>query len=300
MKIIKYILVVFVLIVISVFWFNGKEIPSFERPIPVKFSENLREDYRKLPFTGAHNFRDLGGYKTEDGRAIKWGKIYRSDDLHLLTDEDLKYLSRLNIKSVVDFRSDEERESEPDRLNPDMTQLLLPIKFQPEELDDETLKNLMKNLTFGTLDSSNLLRDFNIVIVKDFATEYKKFFRHVIENNAEPIVFHCTAGKDRAGFASAMILTVLGVPREKVIEDYLLTNTYVKDHVDSEMLEIELKTFFRADTDNLRKINLVEERYIQAAFDTIDNEWGGMDNYISGALGLSEEDILKLKDFYLE
>ncbi|MDC0070513.1 MAG: tyrosine-protein phosphatase [Alphaproteobacteria bacterium] len=300
MKIIKYILVVFVLIVISVFWFNGKEIPSFERPIPVKFSENLREDYRKLPFTGAHNFRDLGGYKTEDGRALKWGKIYRSDDLHLLTDEDLKYLSRLNIKSVVDFRSDEERESEPDRLNPDMTQVLLPIKFQPEELDDETLKNLMKNLTFGTLDSSNLLRDFNIVIVKDFATEYKKFFRHVIENNAEPIVFHCTAGKDRAGFASAMILTVLGVPREKVIEDYLLTNTYVKDHVDSEMLEIELKTFFRADTDNLRKINLVEERYIQAAFDTIDSEWGGMDNYISGALGLSEEDILKLKDFYLE
>ena len=300
MKIIKYILVVFVLIVISVFWFNGKEIPSFERPIPVKFSENLREDYRKLPFTGAHNFRDLGGYKTEDGRALKWGKIYRSDDLHLLTDEDLKYLSRLNIKSVVDFRSDEERGSEPDRLNPDMTQVLLPIKFQPEELDDETLKNLMKNLTFGTLDSSNLLRDFNIVIVKDFATEYKKFFRHVIENNAEPIVFHCTAGKDRAGFASAMILTVLGVPREKVIEDYLLTNTYVKDHVDSEMLEIELKTFFRADTDNLRKINLVEERYIQAAFDTIDSEWGGMDNYISGALGLSEEDILKLKDFYLE
>ena len=300
MKIFKYILVVFVLTVISVFWFNGKEIPSFERPIPVKFAENLREDYRKLPFTGAHNFRDLGGYKTEDGRRIKWGKIYRSDNLHSLTDEDVKYLSRLNIKSVVDFRSDEERESEPDRLTPDMTQVLLPIKFQPKELDDETLKNLMKNLTFGTLDSSNLLTDFNIVIVKDFADEYKKFFRHVIENNAEPIVFHCTAGKDRAGFASAMILTVLGVPRDKVIEDYLLTNTYVKDHVDSEMLEIELKTFFRADTDNLRKINLVEERYIQAAFDTIDSEWGGMDNYISTALSLTEEDILKLQNFYLE
>lgn len=300
MKIIKYILVVFVLTIVSVFWFNGKEIPSFERPIPVKFAENLREDYRKLPFTGAHNFRDLGGYKTEDGRRIKWGKIYRSDNLHSLTDEDVKYLSRLNIKSVVDFRSDEERESEPDRLTPDMTQVLLPIKFQPKELDDESLKNLMKNLTFGTLDSSNLLTDFNIVIVKDFADEYKKFFRHVIENNAEPIVFHCTAGKDRAGFASAMILTVLGVPREKVIEDYLLTNTYVKDHVDSEMLEIELKTFFRADTDNLRKINLVAERYIQAAFDTIDSEWGGMDNYISTALSLTEEDILKLQNFYLE
>ena len=300
MKFIKYIFVVFVLAVISVFWFNDKESLSFERPIPLKFSENLREDYRKLPFTGAHNFRDLGGYKTEDGRTVKWGKIYRSDNLHSLTDEDLKYMKRLNIESVVDFRSVEERENEPDRLNPDMTQVLLPIKFQPKELDDDSIKNLMKDLTFGDLDSSNLLRDFNIVIVEEFAEEYKNFFRRIIENNAEPLVFHCTAGKDRAGFASAMILTILGVPREKVIEDYLLTNTYVKDHVDDKMLEIELKTFFRADTDNLRKINLVEERYIQAAFDTIDSKWGGMDRYISEALNLNEEDILKLQDFYLE
>lgn len=90
MKIFKYISVIIVITVISVFWFNEKEAPSFERPIPIKFSENLREDYRKLPFTGAHNFRDLGGYKTEDGRTLKWGKLYRSDDLHFLTDEDVK------------------------------------------------------------------------------------------------------------------------------------------------------------------------------------------------------------------
>jgi len=300
MKFIKYIFAILVIVIISAFLFDEKEDLSFERPIPIKFSEKLREDYRKLPFTGAHNFRDLGGYKTEDGRTVKWGKIYRSDNLHFLTDEDLKYMKRLNIKSVVDFRSVEERESEPDRLNPDMTQVLLPIKFQPKELDDDSIKNLMKDLTFGDLDSSNLLRDFNIVIVEEFTDEYKNFFRHIIENNAEPLVFHCTAGKDRAGFASAMILTILGVPREKVIEDYLLTNTYVKDHVDDKMLEIELKTFFRADTDNLRKINLVEERYIQAAFDTIDSKWGGMDRYISEALNLNEEDILKLQDFYLE
>ena len=300
MNFFKYLVIVLTLAVVSVFWFNNKEPLSFERPIPLKFSENLREDYRKLPFTGAHNFRDLGGYKTEDGRTVKWGKIYRSDNLHSLTDEDLKYMKRLNIKSVVDFRSLEERESEPDRLNPDMTQVLLPINFQPKELDDDSIKNIIKDLTFGDLDSSNLLRDFNIVIVEEFAEEYKNFFRYIIENNAEPLVYHCTAGKDRAGFASAMILTILGVPREKVIEDYLLTNTYVKDHVDDKMLEIELKTFFRADTDNLRKINLVEERYIQAAFDTIDSKWGGMDRYISEALNLNEEDILKLQDFYLE
>ena len=279
------------------FFISGeKEIASLERPIPANLSENLREDTRKLPFTGAHNFRDLGGYKTSDGKTVKWGKVYRSDNLHSLTDEDLKYMERLNIKSVVDFRSDEERNEEPDRLTPDMTPILLPIKFEPEGVTE----NLMRDLTFGNLDSSNLLRDFNIILVKEFTEEYREFFRHIVDNGGEPFLLHCTAGKDRAGFGSAMILTVLGVPREKIIEDYLLTNTYVSDHVDRKLLETELKTFFRADSDNLRKINFVEERYIQAAFDTIDSHWGGMDQYISEGLNLTEEDINKIKDYYLE
>ena len=300
MKILKYIFAILIIVSLSIFWFGEKEIASIDRPIPANLSENLREDHRKLPFSGAHNFRDLGGYKTQDGKTVKWGKIYRSDNLHSLTDEDVSYMERLDIKSVVDFRSNEERENEPDRLTPNMTQVLLPIQFRPKEIDDDKIEDLMKDLTFGNLDSSNLLYDFNIAIVKQFTEEYKQFFRHIVDNNAEPLVLHCTAGKDRAGFASAMVLSILGVPREKVIEDYLLTNTYVKDHVDSEMLEIELKTFFRADSDNLRKINLVEERYIQAAFDTIDNHWGGMDKYIADGLELTEADLAKIKDYYLE
>ena len=300
MKIFKYISVIIVITVISVFWFNEKEAPSFERPIPIKFSENLREDYRKLPFTGAHNFRDLGGYETKDGKTLKWGKLYRSDNLHSLTDEDVSYFSRLEIKSVVDFRSDQEREDEPDRLSPNTEQVFFPIEFRPKEIEEGLVKpeDIMKDLVSGKFDSTNLLKDFNEVLVRNFTNEYKDFFRYLIDNNAEPVLFHCTAGKDRAGFASALILSVLGVPREKVIEDYLLTNQYVKDHVDGEMLEIEFKTFFQADTDNLRKINLVEERYIQAAFDTIDSDWGGTP--VESELYTSEDDILKLQDFYLE
>ena len=296
MKIFKYLIPAAIVIGIIFFISGEKEIASLDRPIPANLSENLREDTRKLPFTGAHNFRDLGGYKTSDGKTVKWGKVYRSDNLHSLTDEDLKYMERLNLKSVVDFRSDEERNEEPDRLTPDMTPILLPIKFEPEGVTE----NLTRDLTFGNLDSSNLLRDFNIILVKEFTEEYREFFRHIVDNGGEPFVLHCTAGKDRAGFGSAMILTVLGVPREKIIEDYLLTNTYVSDHVDRKLLETELKTFFRADSDNLRKINLVEERYIQAAFDTIDSHWGGMDQYIAEGLNLTEEDINKIKDYYLE
>lgn len=296
MKILKYLIAIVVLVGVIFFISGEKEIASLERPIPANLSENLREDTRKLPFTGAHNFRDLGGYKTSDGKTVKWGKVYRSDNLHSLTDEDVKYMERLNLKSVVDFRSDEERNEEPDRLTPDMTPILLPIKFEPEGVTE----TLMRDLTFGDLDSSNLLRDFNVILVKEFTEEYRDFFRHIVDNGGEPFVLHCTAGKDRAGFGSAMILTVLGVPREKIIEDYLLTNTYVSDHVESKLLETELKTFFRADSDNLRKINLVEERYIQAAFDTIDSHWGGMDQYISEGLNLTEEDINKIKDYYLE
>ena len=296
MKILKYLIAIVVLVGVIFFISGEKEIASLERPIPANLSENLREDTRKLPFTGAHNFRDLGGYKTSDGKTVKWGKVYRSDNLHSLTDEDLKYMERLNLKSVVDFRSDEERNEEPDRLTPDMTPILLPIKFEPEGVTE----NLTRDLTFGNLDSSNLLRDFNIILVKEFTEEYREFFRHIVDNGGEPFLLHCTAGKDRAGFGSAMILTVLGVPREQIIEDYLLTNTYVSDHVDRKLLETELKTFFRADSDNLRKINFVEERYIQAAFDTIDSHWGGMDQYISEGLNLTEEDIGKIRNYYLE
>ena len=296
MKILKYLIAIVALFGIIFFISGEKEIASLERPIPSNLSENLREDTRKLPFTGAHNFRDLGGYKTSDGKTVKWGKVYRSDNLHSLTDEDLKYMERLNLKSVVDFRSDEERNEEPDRLTPDMTPILLPIKFEPEGVTE----NLTRDLTFGNLDSSNLLRDFNIILVKEFTEEYREFFRHIVDNGGEPFLLHCTAGKDRAGFGSAMILTVLGVPREKIIEDYLLTNAYVSDHVDRKLLETELKTFFRADSDNLRKINFVEERYIQAAFDTIDSHWGGMDQYISEGLNLTEEDIGKIRNYYLE
>jgi len=296
MKIFKYLIAIVILVGVIFFISGEKEIASLERPIPANLSENLREDTRKLPFTGAHNFRDLGGYKNSDGKTVKWGKVYRSDNLHSLTDEDLKYMERLNLKSVVDFRSDEERNEEPDRLTPDMTPILLPIKFEPEGVTE----NLTRDLTFGNLDSSNLLRDFNIILVKEFTEEYREFFRHIVDNGGEPFLLHCTAGKDRAGFGSAMILTVLGVPREKIIEDYLLTNTYVSDHVDRKLLETELKTFFRADSDNLRKINFVEERYIQAAFDTIDSHWGGMDQYISEGLNLTEEDIDKIRNYYLE
>ena len=162
MKFLKYIGLVALLAVISFFLFNEKEIASLERPIQANLSENLREDSRKLPFKGSHNFRDLGGYKTADGKTVKWGKVYRSDNLHSLTDEDVKYMERLNLKSVVDFRSDEERNEEPDRLTPDMTPILLPIKFEPEGVTE----TLMRDLTFGDLDSSNLLRDFNILLVK--------------------------------------------------------------------------------------------------------------------------------------
>ena len=228
MKILKYIIAILIIASVSFFFFFEKEIASLDRPIPANLSENLREDHRKLPFSGAHNFRDLGGYKTQDGRTVKWGKVYRSDNLHSLTDEDVNYMERLNIKSVVDFRSDEEREDEPDRLTPNMTQILLPILFRPKEIDDGTTKDLVKDLTFGNLDATNLLYDFNIAIVKQFTEEYKTFFRHIVDNNAEPLVLHCTAGKDRAGFASAMVLSLLGVPREKVIDGIQNAKTIVK------------------------------------------------------------------------
>ncbi len=113
-------------------------------------------------------------------------------------------------------------------------------------------------------------------------------------------MFHCTAGKDRAGFAAALVLRILGVPKERVIEDYLLTNVFTEKETEKILWQIRLASFFQADTDNIRQLLGVEERYIVAAFDAIESEWGSFDRYVSEGLGISAEEIARLRSIYLE
>ena len=279
------------------------DLPAEERLIPSELSFDKRERYRKLPLEGAHNFRELGGFETLDNRKVKWGLLYRSDALNELSDEDLDYLQRLKLNAIIDFRSPIERNDKPDRFIENVNVHLMPIdpfgNSSPQG-PNKSFEEIQREMFYGDLDLSNFLVDFNQDLVSNFSDVYKNFVGMLIKNDGLPLVFHCTAGKDRAGFASALILSILGVPRDIIIQDYLATNIYTEKAIDKKLMQIELFSFFQADTDSLRKVMGVEERYILAAFNQIDKEWGGMDRYIKEGLSLSDTDVEQIRSIYLE
>ncbi len=228
---------------------------------------------RRLPLEGASNFRDLGGYETVDGRFVRWGLLYRSDDLADLTDADLAYLSHLDLALVCDLRSPDERESQPSRLPrtnaPQVAHL-------PIHVGGSSSADVAAQLRSGQLDPVQLLVEANRAFVTTHSAPFRGVLQRISEPANLPTLIHCTAGKDRTGFASAMVLLALGVSRETVLEDYMLTNRYVAEP-DGGNAE-----FFRA-------LWGVRREYLQAALDTIDQNYGSVEVYLRDGLGITDE-----------
>ena len=238
---------------------------------------------RQLPMSGGFNMRDLGGYRTSDGRHVKWGRIIRSDDLHSLTDEDLAYLASIPVKTVADFRSPQEVRAMPDKLSPQgMTYVGLPIT--PGSLDDlqsyiamtpEEVEAKMEwmNVYFATSDEGR--------------ERYREFFRLLKETDDAAILFHCSAGKDRTGMGAALILYALGVPEQTVMEDYLASNGYLAGKYSR----------YAERFPQLKGMLEVKPNYLSAGIDSIRTAYGSVETYLREELGA---DIGKLREFYLD
>ena len=252
------------------------------------------EDHRKILLDGTSNTRELGGYKTEDGRSLKWGVLYRSDKLSELTDSDQEYLLQLGIKRVIDFRSSEEKQNEPDQLPSTLKYIEMPIEA------DGAIRPKVEAILKGDLneDVGAILVETNKEFISDFSGVYKGFIESLIENQ-EPTLFHCTAGKDRAGFAAALVLLAVGVPEKIVIEDYMKTNKYTEETIQDYINKINLYSLGSVDAEILRPLLGVEERFIRAALDEIKQKYGSVENFIRDELKIRDESIIKLKNFLL-
>lgn len=198
-------------------------VPPETRAIPSALPEASREASRRLPLDGAHNARDLGGYAGVDGRRVRWGRLYRSDALGELSDDDVSYLARLGVQQVVDFRSDLEREREPDRLpaSPAPRVVLRPIFG--EALDPQTLRDRILSGGARRDEMAEMLVAGNRAFVTEFAGVYSDFLRDLANPENLPVLFHCTAGKDRTGILAAVVLAALGVSDDDIVHDYMLT-----------------------------------------------------------------------------
>ena len=246
---------------------------------------------RRLPLVGQVNFRDLGGYVTNDGRRVRWGQLYRSGDLSRLTGADLVYLESLNLKLVCDLRVDFELERSPDRLPGGAVWHGLPVRGG--EMPEADLYDAVDNGNFSGLDVDYLVQG-NRLFVREFTPAYAEMLQRMAAEKNRPAIVHCTAGKDRAGLGAAIILLVLGVPMETVFGDYLLSNTYRAGWTERMLASIRQaimdRTGVLADSIDLSPVEalfVAKREYLAAAMETINQEYGSFEAYVRDGLAMS-------------
>ena len=263
----------------------------------------LVQSMRVIELEGAHNFRDIGGYETEDGQTIKWGQIYRSDKLSELTDDDYVELTERNIQQVIDFRSDGERlTAQTDWRGediPDITELS--IGGSAADWSNKLATQLRSGDFTGT-DIRATFIDMYGAIPLDNTAQYRDMFDLLVETDNRPVVIHCTSGKDRTGIGTALILSALGVPRDTIITDFLLTN----ETIDLERTAPNVAAQFSRnreeplDAEDLKPLIGVELSYIETYFAIVEEEYGSVDTYLRDGLDLTAEEQASLKTQLLQ
>lgn len=254
-----------------------------------------------IHFKSIQNFRDLGGIPAANGRKVRSGLLYRCGLLGKASDEDLRFLSEnLTISKVIDFRSTYEMEMTPDRPVPGAE--YIPQSIFP--LNAGVFKGFAADpIGFVRSDAAKMLTDgfyVSFVSDQDCQQQYAQFLRELINAEGRPFLFHCTQGKDRTGLGAAFILYALGADRKTVLEDFNRSNAAFA----AEMAEVSRITLEQGgDEDDIRVVMTLfgasKSQFIEG-LDWIDAHFGSMDAYLKGPLGLSEEDILLLRERYLE
>lgn len=226
---------------------------------------------------GAKNFRDIGGYETSDGRTVRSGLVYRANKLSSLTDADLAKLTAANVTLDVDLRNMWERRDDPDRLPEGVRyQVADVVSFEHgiafHEFVPLTLgRALVDAAVTGSSDIGQSIGYPFMVTYRGADVAFRDLLTAIAGNTDGATVFHCSAGKDRTGWGTAVLLSLLGVPKATVYRDFLASNTY------------------------LGRDDAVEKSWLDAAFAQVDRLYGGVDNYVRKGLGVDQQTIDTLR-----
>ncbi|GAB3318196.1 tyrosine-protein phosphatase [Haliea atlantica] len=251
---------------------------------------------RRLVLQGTPNFRDFGGYTTSDGRRVRRGLLFRSGQLSSLTEADVAALRRLRLDVICDFRREDEQRHAPNRLPADPLPRTVSLPITPGS--NEAV------FASGSLDlgGRQAMFDFMVAINQDFAENqgdaFGRMFRELLEQPESRSLVHCAAGKDRTGFAAAIILLALGVPREQVMADYLLTSRYFSPPKEIERLRVKYGLEGVPD-DAILPMLEVHPEYLARALRSID-DYGDFDSYLREVMGLGNAERDELRIRYLE
>lgn len=230
---------------------------------------------RIVELEGGSNFRDLGGYRTASGQTVKTGKLYRTSNMATLTDRDLQTIGALGIRTICDFRGPDEIKAQPSRLPTSNAPDIHTLSIMPKV--GGSVRQIMEAGEARAADVKSLITEAYRAYARDHVAQYRAFFERLTADDRYPIVFHCAAGKDRTGFAAAITLTALGVPKETVFEDYLLTNLHWKSR--SALPP-------NAHPEVKQALLGAHAEYLEAAFQGLDAHYGSFDAYLEHGLGV--------------
>jgi protein-tyrosine phosphatase len=253
-----------------------------------------------IRLSGAPNFRDLGGYATQDGRIVKHGLLFRSGDSSGLTAADIGKLEALGAKLVVDLRS--ERESAANEIR------------WPLGRDTEFIAaNILADLRAGNQSvielltgdptprgAANMMETTYRVLPHALGPTLLQIARRIVEADKLPVIFHCTVGRDRAGITAAMLLYALGVPRDIVIADYLRTNVHVNAQSIRDMTQLFITHYKTTlDQETLDILTFARIEHFHAAMRIVAVEYGTVDDYLR-AIGIDDDLQTRLRERLLE
>jgi protein-tyrosine phosphatase len=247
---------------------------------------------RMIEMDGGRNFRDVGGYRTTDGRRVRWATLYRSGSLGSLTPSGMAQLRHLNVRAIIDLRMTDERRRDPNnwlaianpgywtrdyRLGGDSASLAQVFK-DPAKLTPDSVRAAMVH-GYQTMP-------------RELAPQYRELFARLLAPEDGAVVVNCTAGKDRTGIAAALVLTALGVPYKTVREDFLLSNT----GLGMTSLAGSISPQIAALPPEIAKPLLgVEGPYLDAAFDQLRRDYGSVEGYLETELGIGPAQVAVLK-----
>lgn len=248
-------------------------------------------DYREpsgLRFEGIANFRDLAGHTTQDGRRVAKGRLLRSGHLGRASEADLQILSELGLRRVYDFRTESDIALDgADRLPTGVESIVLPM---PDPARGRGIRELIEasgadelESHFGDGKAAAMMVESAAGLVRERREPYSLFLRSLAESSALPGLFHCSAGKDRAGWAGSVVLMTLGVSEDQVIEQYMLSNRYSQAIVESLMTQGREEW-----VEVLQPVIEVRSEYIESSFNAVREGWGNFETYLEEGLGITE------------
>lgn len=252
---------------------------------------------RVVPLAAGSNFRDIGGYVGAVGKHVRWGLIYRSGGQPMLTAEDVAEVKALGLAQLVDLRSSEERVMAPSK-----------ITGVPYTAIGYSLLDMM-----GPNPAQTMRNGVSVYhpMPTSLAPQLRLIFADLLHRST-PLAYNCSAGQDRTGFATAMILSALGVSRDQILADYHLSTLYRRPEYEMPKLDAAahpsdpvVQLFAQAQQSPAYATpqplrDAAGTPYIQGAFDEIESKWGSVDGYLRKEIGLTAADIATLRRLYLE